>query len=103
MGATDSFECKCGTFAVPGELELIRKINPDGFDYLMWIKEGILRFGSKVAKKHSEWGGIGWTEDERQQVLTKYLGADYQHATDVSQMVCGSECGGGTMRAMVDI
>jgi 3'-phosphoadenosine 5'-phosphosulfate sulfotransferase (PAPS reductase)/FAD synthetase len=95
--ANTSFECACGSFAGKSDLEGIKINAPELYDFLMWIKDGIEKFGTPTAKKYNQWGMTRpW--DEAQRVLTKYLGDDLQHSTDVSQMICGSECGAGTMR-----
>lgn len=99
--ANTSFECACGSFAGKGDLEGIKKNAPELYEKIMWIKDGIERFGSPQAKKYNQWGMTRpW--DESQKVLTKYLGEGWQHSNDVSQMICGAECGAGTMRAEVN-
>lgn len=99
--ANTSFECGCGSFASPDDLKLLKNNAPELYNFLEWIKDGIEKFGSPHAKKYPNWGNSR-TIDECQKVLTKFLGENHQHAVDVSQMICGAECGAGTMKAMVD-
>ena len=100
--ANTSLECACGSFAQPEHLELIKKHAPKLYDYIMWIKDGIERFGSDHAKQWSDWGDLK-PRDDAQQILEKFFGDNIEHQMAVEKMVCGSECGAGTMRAIVDI
>ena len=100
--ANTSYECGCGCYSAPGDYETVKKHAPELAEYLDWLKVGIEKFGTKLAKAHKWWGN-GKPFDESQQVLTQFLGEDSQHTQDVSQMICGAECGAGTMRAIEDI
>lgn len=97
--AGTSFECACGSFGTPLEYQQIKQHAPKLYNFLEWIREGILQFGKPKARKYANWGNSRPIEDE-QEVMEKYLGKDYQHAVDVSQMICGAECGAGTMRSL---
>lgn len=101
MGSQDSMECKCGCFAGKGELEIIRKIDPNRAEFFEWLTIGIKKFGKDLAKKHTTWGGGDWTSEERNEVITKYLGDDADFVIQMSKIVCGSECGAGTMRGLL--
>ncbi len=101
--AGTSLECACGSFSAQRDLELVKKNDPELFKKIMWIKQGIEWFGHDYAKERSNWGNSKPESDDKiQQIMTKFLGENVQHASDVSQMVCGTECGAGTMRDVVD-
>lgn len=98
-----SMECECGCFAGgKEEMDAIRKLDPNRAEMFEWITEGIKKFGKPIAKKHAEWGGVNWTEDERNNVLTKYFGNDSEHIEKITALTCGAECGPGTMKGMMD-
>ena len=98
-----SMECECGCFAGgQSEMDAIRKLDPNRADMFEWIEDGIKRFGKPTAKKHSTWGGVNWTDEERNQVLTKYFGDDSEHIEKITALTCGSECGPGTMKGMMN-
>ncbi len=92
-----SLECGCGTFANKNDMKAIRILDPKRAEFFEDLKIFISKHGTKMAKKHLTWGGENWTKSEINDVMDKYLGKNYQHAINVSQMICGSECG-GTMR-----
>lgn len=98
-----SLECGCGTFAHgKAEMDAIKKLDPNREEFFKWLTIGVKKFGSEFAKRHTKWGGYDWTDEEVQHVLTEFLGTDKQHTEDISQLICGSECGPSTMRDMVD-
>jgi len=104
-GLGTSGECMCGSFSVQGEKELIRKLDPKLTDYIKWLEEGIQKFGTKEAKKYPIWGNQTKISDlERQQQIDSFF-ADNPDLTDVNDtesIVCGQECGAGSMRGMLD-
>jgi len=97
-----SLECGCGTFGNKKDMEAIKILDPDRYAFFQDLTEFVRKHGTPLAKRHLTWGGEGWNETERNEVLTKYLGDKYAHAVNVAQMVCGSECG-STMRGLESI
>jgi len=98
-----SFECECGCFAGKGEMEAVRKLDPTRAEFFKWIEEGIKKFGKPTAQRHTTWGGGSWTTKERNEILTKYLGDNTEHIINMGKLVCGSECGAGTMRGVENV
>ena len=97
-----SLECGCGSFAGgKSEMDAIRKLDPLRAEMFEWLEEGIKKFGSPIAKKHTDWGGSKWSNEERDEVLEKFFEND-EHTKKIATMICGAECGAGTMRGMTD-
>jgi 3'-phosphoadenosine 5'-phosphosulfate sulfotransferase (PAPS reductase)/FAD synthetase len=100
-----SGECMCGSFASHGEKLRLRQVDPNLADYIEWLEDGVQRFGTKQAKKYSKWGDSAkMSELEQQQYLDQFL-TEYPELKSVNELeplVCGSECGAGTMRGMLD-
>lgn len=98
-----SMECECGTFAQHGEMDAIKLVDPKRAEFFKDLTEFVKKHGSDLARKHLDWGGDSWTKEEVNQVITNWFGEqDYEHIQKVSQMICGSECGAGTMRGMMN-
>ena len=100
-----SGECMCGSFAIGGEKERIRALDPKLADYIKWLEEGIEQFGTKQAKRYSKWGGKAKMSDlELQQQMDDFFkdNPDLKNADDFETVVCGDECGPGTMRGVVN-
>lgn len=99
-----SGECMCGSFAVRGEAQLLKSVDPERFEFMEWITDGIKRFGSKEAKKYSKWGETQDFDSVRnQQLLELFFDKDeIKHIDKMNLNSCGSECGAGTMRGMMD-
>lgn len=100
-----SVECMCGSFATKGEAELLKQVDPERFAFIEWITDGIKRFGSKEAKKYAKWGQTQDFNDIRnQQILEQFFTKDELDNIDkMAVNTCGSECGMGTMRGMMDL
>jgi len=97
-----SLECGCGSFAGgKHEMDAIRKLDPVRGEFFEWLEEGIKKFGSPIAKRHTTWGGSKWSDEDRNQVLEKFFDND-EHTQKVASLICGSECGAGTMRGMLE-
>jgi len=101
-----SGECMCGAYAQKGEKEMIRKYDPKLADYIQWLEDGIQRFGTSAAKRYPKWGDSPLMSDlEDQQTIDDFFKAnpDLTVVNEIEQMVCGDECGAGSMRGMMDI
>ncbi len=105
MGFGTSGECLCGAFATHGEKELIQKLDPTLTSYLQHLEELVQLVGTPQARKFPTWGGSAkMTELEEQQILSDFF-AENPHLADaqeLSSIICGQECGPGTMRGMID-
>ena len=83
-----SGECMCGCYAGVGERELIKQLDPELDQFLTDLERAVQIEGTDAAKKHPTWGGT----NNKPPVIES--GVD----SDVEAIICGSECGGGTMR-----
>lgn len=100
-----SGECMCGSFATSGEKLKIRELDPKLADYIQWLEEGIQKFGSKEAKRYPKWGGQAkMNELEQQQQIDSFFfdNPDLKIVNDIESLICGVECGAGTMRSELD-
>lgn len=99
-----SGECMCGSFAVKGEAQLLKQIDPQRFEFMEWITDGIKRFGSNEAKKYSKWGETQDFNSIRNQKLLEvfFTEDEIKHIDKMAMNTCGSECGAGTMKGMMD-
>ena len=104
-GLGTSGECMCGAFATFDEKMLIKQLDPNLADYIDWLEDGVQRFGTDTAKKRPKWGGNPKMSDlEDQQLISEFL-ADSPDMGDIDKMeniVCGQECGPGTLRGETD-
>ena len=104
MGFSTSGECLCGSFAGRGEKEMIRKLDPKLADYIAWLEEGVAKFGTPQARLYSKWGGTSKMNDlEMQDTLREFIAAfpEMEHVNEMEGMICGNECGPGTMRGLL--
>jgi 3'-phosphoadenosine 5'-phosphosulfate sulfotransferase (PAPS reductase)/FAD synthetase len=104
-GLGTSGECMCGSFATGGEKQMIRRLDSKLADYIEWLEDGITRFGSKEAKRYPKWGDQSRMSDlENQQQIDSFFkdNPDLQQVNEIESMVCGAECGAGSMRGMLD-
>lgn len=105
LGLGTSGECLCGAFASKGEKLRIKEIDPKLADYIDWLEQGIEKFGTKEAKKYPKWGQQSkMSELQEQQQMKQFFdeNPDLKIVDEVESLVCGSECGPGTMRGMMD-
>jgi 3'-phosphoadenosine 5'-phosphosulfate sulfotransferase (PAPS reductase)/FAD synthetase len=105
LGLGTSGECMCGSFAVKGEKALLRELDPKLADYIEWLEEGIQRFGTPHAKKYPKWGDQAkMSELEEQQQMTQFFNdnPDLKPVNDMEGLICGTECGPGSMKGMLD-
>lgn len=105
LGLGTSGECECGSFAMPHEKNLIRRLDSDLADYIDWLEVGIEKFGTAQAKKFGKWGmQPKISELEEQQMITRFLtdNPDLNDFQKWESMVCGQECGPGSMKGMLD-
>ena len=106
MGFGVSGECMCSAYAGRDEKMLIRKHDPDLFERIKWMEDGVQRFGTPRAKRYSHWGeGAAMSDLEQQQVMDDFLekNPDLKIVNEIEELVCGDEgCGSGTMRGTED-
>ncbi len=104
-GLGTSGECLCGAFATRGEKLLIKKLDSKLANYIEWLEEGIQKFGSRQAKRFPKWGEQAKMLDlEQQKQINQFFknNPDLQIVNEIESVICGSECGAGTMRGMLD-
>lgn len=100
-----SGECMCGSFASAGEKLKIKQLDPKLADYIEWLEEGIQKFGTIQAKRYPKWGGQSkMSELEQQQQMDLFFAdnPDLKIVNDIEGVICGVECGAGTMRGELD-
>jgi 3'-phosphoadenosine 5'-phosphosulfate sulfotransferase (PAPS reductase)/FAD synthetase len=101
-----SGECLCGCFATIDEAQMLKKVDPNRFEFLEWIADGIKRFGSPEAKKYSKWGKDGVADMEKireQEILEIFFDSDeMKNIKSMELNSCGSECGASTLRGTMD-
>ncbi len=100
-----SGECMCGSFADGGEKLMIRELDPKLADYIQWLEEGIQKFGTVHAKRYPKWGMQALMTDlEDQKQIEEFFidNPDLKIVNDIESLVCGDECGAGTMKGMLD-
>ncbi len=105
LGLGTSGECMCGSFATKGEKLRIRELDPKLADYIEWMEDGIQKFGSKEAKRYSKWGEQAkMSELEQQQQIDQFFkeNPDLKIVNKIESVVCGVECGPGSMRGELD-
>ena len=92
-GFPTSGECLCGSFGSIDEKRKIGEVDPKLAEFISWLEEGVKKFGTEKAKRYSSWGITGTTRMEDLDRDGKL--DDYQ---DIEAMICGQECGLGTMK-----
>ena len=103
-GFNTSGECMCGSFAARGEKKLIHDVDENLAGSFEWLEEGVRRFGTPMARKYGQWGGTAkMTEIEMQKILDVFVKTHADVPLEAAeQVVCGAECGAGTMRGETD-
>lgn len=92
-----SGECECGSFASFNEKLRIKEVDPKLAEYIEWLEEGVRKFGTIQAQKYSKWGNTtSMTELEQQKFLDDFVDED------IESVICGAECGAGTMKGALD-
>lgn len=105
LGLGTSGECLCGSFTTKGDKLRIRKLDPKLADYIEWLEEGIQRFGSPQAKRYAKWGEQAKMAELDQQKQMDYFfkeNPDLKVVSEIESLVCGVECGAGSMRGELD-
>lgn len=100
-----SGECNCGAFAQYDEAKRLEQTDKKILDKMRWIEFGIEHFGSPEAKKHGKWGRGEYGADDavQQEILERFFTKDELEIVDrLESVVCGTECGPGTMKGMLD-
>ena len=104
-GLGTSGECMCGSFAVAGQKAMLRELDSKLADYIEWLEDGIQRFGTNHARRYPKWGGQAkMSELEQQQQLDGFFrdNPELKVVNDMESMVCGAECGPGSMKGALD-
>ena len=105
LGFGTSGECLCGSFASKGEKEMIRNVDPKLGEYIEWLEEGVTKFGTAQAQTYNKWGnGAKMSDIARQDNLNKFFKdhPEMAHVNEMESMICGTECGAGTLRGALD-
>ena len=105
LGLGTSGECLCGSYATKGEKLLIRKLDPKLADYIAWLENGIERFGTTEAKRYPKWGDQSKMSDlEQQQQIDTFVeeNPELNNLNEMESVICGAECGPGSLRGMED-
>lgn len=105
LGLGTSGECMCGSFANGNEKQVIREIDPKLANYIEWLEHGVQAFGTIEAKRYPKWGDqTKISELNLQQQMDSFFAdnPDLKAVNEIESMMCGAECGAGTMRAMLD-
>ena len=95
----------CGSFAVSGQKAMLRKLDSKLADYIEWLEDGIQRFGTNHSRRYPKWGGQAkMSELEQQQQLDGFFrdNPELKVVNDMESMVCGAECGPGSMKGALD-
>ncbi len=83
-----SGECMCGCFAQVNEREMIKELDPKLDEYITWLEEQVQIRGTDRAKKSPKWGSSRLSK--KKNVIDP----------NIEAIICGAECGGGTMRGV---
>jgi len=100
-----SGDCLCGSYASHNDKVALRLVDPKLADYIEWLEEGVEKFGTPAAKKYGKWGGrVKMSELEQQQQLDSFLKQNpaLSEVVEMESQVCGTECGPGTLRGLID-
>jgi len=100
-----SGDCLCGSFSSYHDKAALRNIDPKLADYIEWLEIGIEKFGTKNAKKYGKWGGTTKMSDlEQQRQLDQFITNNPMlgNISEMESQVCGTECGPGTLRSLID-
>ena len=99
-----SGECMCGAFASYGERERIKLLDPQLMAHIEYLEDQIQLHGTDDAKKRPKWGKANITPEESMKILEDlYSQGIVQKIKDLEEVVCGVECGPGTMRGTLNI
>ena len=103
-----SGECMCGSFAAKDEKRIIQEHDPKLAEYIKWLEEGVRKFGTSDAKKFPRWGRGSMTkmsDIENQKALDEFVidHPELAHVSEMESLICGNECGPGSMRGLMDI
>ena len=83
---------------------LLRQIDPQLFEFIEWITEGIKKFGTATAKKYSRWGDTSDFDSVRNQKIleTFFTEDELPFVKAMEADACGTDCGPGTLKGMQD-
>ncbi len=84
-----SGECMCGSFPAVGEKELLKELDPELYNKIEETEKWLLEHGTEDARKRHIWGEVPKGKKKKvKQVIDP----------NIEAIICGTECGGGTMR-----
>ena len=85
---------------------MLRELDTKLADYIEWLEDGIQRFGTNHARRYPKWGGQAkMSELEQQQQLDGFFkdNPELKPVNDMESMVCGAECGPGSMKGALGL
>ena len=100
-----SGDCLCGTYATRDSKRLIMEVDQKLADYIKWLEEGVQKFGTPAAKRYPHWGdGPTVVDLKHQKALDDFFvkSGARETAGAAEAIICGVECGPGTMRGTED-
>lgn len=99
-----SGECECGSFASYGERERLKLLDPALMEHIEYLEDQIQLHGTDLAKKHPHWGRTINSQEEIDKIMKElYDNGTISKIKDLEEVVCGVECGMGTMRGTTNI
>lgn len=104
LGLGTSGECMCGSFVTKREKLKIKELDSKLADYIEWLEVGIQQFGTTQAKRYPKWGGQTKMSELQQQQMDNFFAdnPDLKIVNEIEGMICGAECGAGSMRGELD-
>ena len=98
-----SGECECGSFAGYGEREKLKLLDPQLMDHIEYLEDQVQLHGTELAKKHPTWGRATNSPEEIEIIMKGlYDDGTIDKIKDLEEVVCGVECGFGTMKGTVN-
>ncbi|KKK78050.1 hypothetical protein LCGC14_2847460, partial [marine sediment metagenome] len=99
-----SGECECGSFASYGEREKLKLLDPELMHHIEYLEDQIQLHGTPLAKKYPKWGNTSHTPEEVDKIMKDlYSKGIIDKIKDLEEVVCGVECGAGTMRGLKNV
>lgn len=99
-----SGECECGSFASHGEREKLKLLDPELMAHIEYLEDQVQLHGTDLAKKHPKWGNTYNTKEETDRIMADLFDEGIvDKIKDLEEVVCGVECGMGTMRGTTNI
>ena len=94
---------QCGSFAGYGEREKLKLLDPQLMDHIEYLEDQVQLHGTELAKKHPTWGRATNSPEEIEIIMKGlYDTGIIDKIKDLEEVVCGVECGFGTMKGTVN-